>query len=428
MHVDDAGCRDQVRRLIESEALRSSEVQRRLLSYLADRTLAGEADQLKEYTVGIEALGRPATYDPRHDSSVRFQTGRLRQRLADYYRTCGNGDPVLVELPRGHFKLSFTERHAASVLTAANAAARNWRILSAVLLAAFLVAAAATVYLAVSGSRQRRPAPGEDYSLYRDLFGTLGTVPDRETLVVLSNPKVASYYGWESKEPLLEDPANTILAPQQLKTAFGFALNSRDRDLRFHFLRLSRNDYTGIGEAVAAFHLGRLMQLLDRRVRMTQGRFLSWDHVQKQDLILVGGPQSNDWTYQNDAKSNFSFGFLCVENLKPLPGEQARYEMQRGRDARLGGTMTDYAVIKMLTSPYGFKTLLLAGMSSAGTAGAGQFLAAPEKMRSVYDRVRMAAAGKPFPSNWEVLIKVAVRDSLPVETSAIAFRPAVAAR
>src|SRR5689334_5541363 len=68
--------------------------------------LSGEADQLKEYSVGIDALGKPATYDPRHDSTVRIQVGRLRQKLAEYYRTEGKDDLLIVDLPKGRFKLT----------------------------------------------------------------------------------------------------------------------------------------------------------------------------------------------------------------------------------------------------------------------------------------------------------------------------------
>src|SRR5260370_10864602 len=99
--------REQVERLLQSKTFQTSEVHRRLLQYLADRTLAGEADRLKEYTVGLEAFGKPPTYDPKRDSIVRLQMGRLRQKLAVYYQSEANGDTVRVTLPKGAFKLAF---------------------------------------------------------------------------------------------------------------------------------------------------------------------------------------------------------------------------------------------------------------------------------------------------------------------------------
>src|SRR5690242_7323795 len=86
----------QVERLIHSKAFESSDVHRRLLQYLAEKSITGEADRLKEYTIGLEAFGKPPTYDPKHDSIVRLQAGRLRQKLATYYQTEANGDPLVV--------------------------------------------------------------------------------------------------------------------------------------------------------------------------------------------------------------------------------------------------------------------------------------------------------------------------------------------
>jgi hypothetical protein len=165
---------------------------------------------------------------------------------------------------------------------------------------------------------------------------------------------------------------------------------------------------------VAAFHIGRLMDLLGRRVRLTQGRFLNWDHVEKQDLILLGGPHSNEWSYQNDAKSNFEIVGNSVVNMKPLPGEEFAYKAEQS---------TDYAIIKRLRTPYDLETLLIAGVSNAGTAAAGEFLTNPYKVIDAYRTIRAAAAGKEFPSNWEMLIKVAVRDGVPLDSSVIATRP-----
>src|SRR5215831_6074421 len=97
----------QVQRILQSKAFRTSEVQRNLLSYLADKSLSGTADSLKEYTVGLDVFGKPASYDPRQESTVRMHVGRLRQKLAEYYRTEGVDDPIVVDLPKGGFKVVF---------------------------------------------------------------------------------------------------------------------------------------------------------------------------------------------------------------------------------------------------------------------------------------------------------------------------------
>ena len=71
----------QIQRIVSSKTFKTSEVHRNLLTYLAEKSLSGEAQNLKEYTVGLDVFGKPPTYDPRQESVVRMHVGRLRQKL-----------------------------------------------------------------------------------------------------------------------------------------------------------------------------------------------------------------------------------------------------------------------------------------------------------------------------------------------------------
>src|SRR5213082_2325251 len=102
--------RAEVERILQSRIFRSSDVLRHLFTYLTDQSLCGNADNLKEYTIGLEALGKPSSFDPRQESVVRMHTARLRQKLAEYYRTEGIDDPILIDLPKGGFGLTFEPR------------------------------------------------------------------------------------------------------------------------------------------------------------------------------------------------------------------------------------------------------------------------------------------------------------------------------
>jgi hypothetical protein len=74
-----------------------------LLSYLCSKALSGEADQLKEYTIGVEVLGRPASFDPTEDAGARVEIHRLRKRLSDFYKDEGGAHPVHIEIPQGQY-------------------------------------------------------------------------------------------------------------------------------------------------------------------------------------------------------------------------------------------------------------------------------------------------------------------------------------
>jgi hypothetical protein len=77
----------------------------RLLQYVVQRTLADEQRELKEYAVGIAVFNRGRSFDPRVDNVVRANARRLRRRLEAYYQGDGHDDPVVIELPKGHYTI-----------------------------------------------------------------------------------------------------------------------------------------------------------------------------------------------------------------------------------------------------------------------------------------------------------------------------------
>ena len=112
----------QIQRILQSKAFRTSEVHRNLLNYLAEKSLSGESDSLKEYTVGLDVFAKPPSYDPRQESTVRMHVARLRQKLSEYYRTEGVDDPIIVDLPKGGFRVTFDTKIAAAVAEPVEAA------------------------------------------------------------------------------------------------------------------------------------------------------------------------------------------------------------------------------------------------------------------------------------------------------------------
>jgi adenylate cyclase len=106
--------RAQLERLLASEALATAARLRRFLRFIVERTLDGEGQQLKEYAVGIEVFERDEQYDPRIDSIVRVEAGRLRARLQEYYSHSGIDDTVIVRIPRGGYVPVFERRSPVS--------------------------------------------------------------------------------------------------------------------------------------------------------------------------------------------------------------------------------------------------------------------------------------------------------------------------
>src|ERR1700745_2656163 len=99
-----------IERLAASHVLHGSESLCKLLRYLAEHCLQNPGVPVKEYQIATEVFGRPADFDPHLDSAIRVQAGRLRVKLGEYYASEGAKDPVVVEMPKGTYSLSFHVR------------------------------------------------------------------------------------------------------------------------------------------------------------------------------------------------------------------------------------------------------------------------------------------------------------------------------
>jgi TolB-like protein len=115
---------DELERVLSSRGFVNAGRLSRLLRHSVEKTLAGQAGELKEYSVGMEVFDRDDKYDPRVDSIVRVEAGRLRSRLEEYYGGEGASDPVRISLPRGAYAAQFELRpEPPAVEVAATAAA-----------------------------------------------------------------------------------------------------------------------------------------------------------------------------------------------------------------------------------------------------------------------------------------------------------------
>ena len=80
-----------------------------LLDYICTKFFEGQANQIKEYNIAVEALSRPPSFDPRQDSIVRVEAFRLRKRLKQYYEGQGADRPLRIVIPSGQYIPQFVE-------------------------------------------------------------------------------------------------------------------------------------------------------------------------------------------------------------------------------------------------------------------------------------------------------------------------------
>ena len=354
----------QVQRIVQSKAFRTSEVHRSLLQYLAEKSLSGTADSLKEYTVGLDVFAKPASYDPRQESVVRMHVARLRQKLAEYYRTEGLGDPVIVDVPKGGFKVTFEQREIAPEPVAA--------------------------------AVPEEPAPSHRKEI---VLGAL--------LVVAAACALAlGIQVWRLKSVHGELPAPS----SELQQLWGPILNT-NRPLMICLA--ASNGSTGQGTASGAFLLGQFLAHRKDNVLLTRGDQLAMPEVLMDNVVFLGPVSGNrqiealskgqPWVLEPDG----------IRNLSPRPGEPA-FIPDHAADPRNGEET--HALISHMPGLYGNGDILyLSGNQISSTLAAVRALTDPTLARALVAKLK--SPDGTMPRFYQMVLRVESMDSMPIEIS-----------
>ncbi len=80
----------------------------RFLTYICNRYFEGESDEIREYSIAVEALGRKAaSFDSHVDPIVRVTARALRKKLNEIYGNDGQNRALRIVLPVGHYVPQF---------------------------------------------------------------------------------------------------------------------------------------------------------------------------------------------------------------------------------------------------------------------------------------------------------------------------------
>ncbi|ACO33153.1 MULTISPECIES: hypothetical protein [Acidobacterium] len=113
-------------RVLKSRAFASSNRLSQFLRYTVEQTVEGNADVLKEYTIGTHAYGRRSDFDPSQDTIVRTEARRLRKKLKEYYEDEGKLDDVVMFFRSGSYVPIIRWRQSVEGLVSSSAAPREY--------------------------------------------------------------------------------------------------------------------------------------------------------------------------------------------------------------------------------------------------------------------------------------------------------------
>jgi hypothetical protein len=416
-----------------------------LLQHLIERALAGDTASLKERLLGIDIFHRRSDYNTSTDAIVRVTANDVRRRLTQFY-TRHEGLPVRISLPLGSYIpdfMSTTVREPESTLASSlsasvgtlphtallpseeskhplpegNSAPAKARLLPTALYALGLVVAVLLGWFFSSVVQARSKQTKNAYSFYADLLGPIGQDGPGKTEIALTNPHVLLYLGLNKPGPALGVSPKDIPVPVDMAAVLNKSANDNQADFPYHHFFVDFANYTGMGESEAAFGLARTLEAMGRHADLTEERFLNWETARQEQLVILGAPHESKFVQDTLSAANFTIGYDSIHNAHPLPGEQSEYSRSRSNEV-----IDDYGLIWMTRSPSGTRILVLAGLTSPGTAGVGEFFNDPQRMLPVYKQLQTAAGPHVFPDSWQVLVRIQARQDVPVSVTPVAIR------
>jgi len=366
--------RAQLDRILQNKTLKLSEVQRRLLLYLAEKSFAGEADDLKEYAIGVDAFGKPASYDPRQESVVRMHVARLRQKLAEYYRTDGLSDPILLDLPKGGFKVTFEARPTAAAAPSAPVRPA-WRRPELALAAALVLGLAGALYFVV------RPAQAQ-----HAVVEAASWTPELQQL-------------WS---PILSSNRPLVVC-----------------------LATPANGASSAGTASGAFLLGQFLAPRRQHVLLTRGDLLSMPEIAMDNVVFIGPAAGNRQLEAVPVDQQFALEPQGIRNLKPRSGEPAFLPDHPSHSSQ--DVDESHALISHIPGLYGNGDILyLSGNQISSVMAAVQALTDPALAHTLVAKMRNSSGQ--MPRYYQVALKVKSMDDMPVDISYVFHRELSAAR
>lgn len=344
---------------------------------------------------------------------VRVQAGRLRSKLTEYYSSDGLEDPIVVELPKGTYVLSFHHRNPSGVKspsgsvngvankeTLEKSTERRWGT-EVISLSIFLAAAILVIVWlmatrnssSVGLASESEPVPAAFRVFWKGF-----TSGQEEPWVVFSN---AAFVGRPETGMRYRDAARDAGAP-------------------------ILDHYTGVGEVLAVHELDRVFALLHRRIRLKRGSLFSLDDTKNNNLIFIGSPSENLSLLEIPGTQEFVFqrlasgprkGDQAIINVHPQPDEAKEFVATPS-----GLPLTeDYAVVGLLKGVnQGQSVLILAGTTTIGTQAAVEYVCRQSSVEELLLRLSVSQNGelKPF----EAVIRAKVARGVPVETELVAIR------
>lgn len=390
------------------------------LRYIADLTIAGRTDEIKEQSIGCAVFGRPAGYDHAEDNIVRVTARQLRTKIDEYYRGEGKSDKWRIEIPRGSYVpvaylLREPKRTKPEEQTESISAAPPPAIFAPVrgrpafaVGAVMLVLCVFVIMLGRENHELRRNVLAHSPGIVQRLVPASG----RRLNVVIPDSTVQLYRHLTGRDLTLNAYAKrTFLLPDKLppEISYGSRLWS--------YLSNAK-----ISDSAAVSALSNLLPVLPRnQIVVRHASEVAMSDFMHDSAILISSPEANPWVRFFEEKLNFQIQrFEAGQVIRSRAPKRNEPEIYRTSPAG-ADSYHAYCRVAMIPNLSGNeRILLLSGPSAVSIDAAAAFVADPANVEPFVRRLQVNSLDQL--GSFELVLHVLAIQGLPSGTEIASYR------
>lgn len=394
--------------VLKSQTFARADQLKRFLRYVCEMEQAGRADEITEYSIATEALGRPRSYSPAADSGVRGRAHDLRQKLEQFYETDNPGAKFRIGLRKGSYTPFFYEPapklvtepviletpHAVEEPLRAEPRLRK-PILKA-LMVNLLVALIAGLATKAFYTRSTRLDP-----IFTDFWGPL-VRPGSEVLLCLATPPSLLI------KPFPKAPNPDIFRPLVTESGKWLA-GLKMPNVGQPYMYYSGNSPL-FGDAEAAVSAAQVVSAAGATVDFLPENTLGSAALRNRNVLLIGSSNYSDYAARVLKNTPFTIsedGAIGEEVIRERSTDPHAKVFIPKRDES-GSLSVVYGLITVFSNQpvadRNSRTIIVSGVTGAASAAAMHFFASDNGLSTLLQRFR-ADGLKAVPSSYQVVVR-----------------------
>jgi hypothetical protein len=410
------------------------------LKYVCEIEMAGRGHELTEYVIGVEALGRPASYSPGDDSAVRTRAFALRKKLQEFYEHEQPDAALRIELLKGSYCPHFVENQPHQKATRDGTPAEplapqllsssttqeellptettGWRAWKRGWLLPFSAGVMLTALLAVGlywrlGAKPAsNPVSHNPSPILAEAWGPL-LAPNADVLLCVANPPSLSVLPSPFRPPARQTPlTGERPLPRNL-----YELYSTRYPVTPNLGLTVTTNATYWGDMLGALTASKTLNAAGVSPQMFPEMVTTMPTLRHRNVILFGAPAYSPIVARFLEKCPLHVNYLDAI-VGPATAQPAvSYALKRNQQERLTQVFGLITVLPGESSAnQQTRILIFSGVNSAGAQAAAEFFSSPEHLLELKNELKKAGHDT-FPPAYQVVVRAETDDSILINFS-----------